>query len=184
MTMTFIQSHSCMRKQKLWCPFSCKFQYQFEWNLVCCHNLLVFWSLCSIFFTASSQGGALCWWDFMKYTFNIVMCQDICERICFKLGVMLNAKHNSSLQLIPVWMTLSSHKVSWLQVYSWFQFEWPYLHARSHGYRSTVDSSLNDHIFTQGLMVTGLQLIPVWMTISSHKVSWLWESWTCAIILL
>ena len=28
--------------------------------------------------------------DFMKYTFNIVMCQDICEPTCFKLGMMLN----------------------------------------------------------------------------------------------
>ena len=28
--------------------------------------------------------GELCWRDFMKYTFNIVMCQDICEPICFK----------------------------------------------------------------------------------------------------
>ena len=27
---------------------------------------------------------------FMKYTFDIVMCQDTCNLICFKLGMMLN----------------------------------------------------------------------------------------------
>ena len=26
----------------------------------------------------------------MKYTINIVMCQDTCEPICFKLGIMLD----------------------------------------------------------------------------------------------
>ena len=28
--------------------------------------------------------------DFMKYSFNIVICEDTCQPICFKLGVMLN----------------------------------------------------------------------------------------------
>ena len=36
------------------------------------------------------QGIELCWYDFMKYTFYIVMCQDSCEPICFKVGMMLN----------------------------------------------------------------------------------------------
>ena len=39
----------------------------------------------------------------MKYTSYIVVCQDICELICFKLGMMLNATQLYSL--IPVLMT-------------------------------------------------------------------------------
>ena len=46
MTLTSIQGHSCMRNQRLWCPFSCKFQYRFGWNSACCHSLLVCWSSC------------------------------------------------------------------------------------------------------------------------------------------
>ena len=34
------------------------------------------------------------------YTFSIVMCQDTCERLCFKLGMMLNTTIVYSL--IPV----------------------------------------------------------------------------------
>ena len=43
MTLTFIQGHSYIRNQKLWCPFSHKFKYIFVWNSVCFHNLLVCW---------------------------------------------------------------------------------------------------------------------------------------------
>ena len=38
------------------------------------------------FCTSNIQGKEL----FMKYTSNIIMCQDTCEPICFKLGMMLN----------------------------------------------------------------------------------------------
>ena len=44
MALTFIQCHSCMRNQKLRCPFSRKFKPRFGLNSVCCHNLLVCWS--------------------------------------------------------------------------------------------------------------------------------------------
>ena len=40
----------------------------------------------------------------MKYMFNIVMCQDTCEWICFELGMMLSTTKLYSL--IPVWMNL------------------------------------------------------------------------------
>ena len=40
----------------------------------------------------------------MKYMFNIVMCQDTYEPICFKLGIKLNMTKLYSF--IPVWMTL------------------------------------------------------------------------------
>ena len=33
------------------------------------------------------QGTDLCQCDFMKCTFNIVMCQDTQKPICFKLGI-------------------------------------------------------------------------------------------------
>ena len=41
----------------------------------------------------------------MKYIFNIAMCQDTCEAICFKFGMMLDTTKLDSFQ-IPVWMTL------------------------------------------------------------------------------
>ena len=34
--------------------------------------------------------------------FNIIMCQDFCELICFKLGVMLNTTKLNSLNDIAV----------------------------------------------------------------------------------
>ena len=40
----------------------------------------------------------------MNSTFNIVMCQDTCKPICFKLGMMLDTTELYSL--IPVWITL------------------------------------------------------------------------------
>ena len=46
MTLTFIEGHSCIRNQKLQCPFSDTFKYQFGWNSGCCNNLLVCWSSC------------------------------------------------------------------------------------------------------------------------------------------
>ena len=60
--------------------------------------------LLDLFCTRNNQGRELCWHDFMKYTFNIVPCQDTWEPICFKLGMMLNmTKHYN---LIAVWKTL------------------------------------------------------------------------------
>ena len=45
------------------------------------------------------------WWRyFMEYTFNIVLCQDTCEPICYKLGMMLST--TKLCCLIPVWVTL------------------------------------------------------------------------------
>ena len=38
--------------------------------------------------TSNIQGRELCGHDFMKCTFTTVMCQDTCERIYFKLGMM------------------------------------------------------------------------------------------------
>ena len=37
----FIQGHSRMGNQKLWCPFSRKTRYRFGCNSICCHDLLV-----------------------------------------------------------------------------------------------------------------------------------------------
>ena len=46
MTLTFIQSHICMRKQKLLHSFSLQTCDQFGWNLVCYHDMLMCSSLC------------------------------------------------------------------------------------------------------------------------------------------
>ena len=50
------------------------------------------------------QGRELCWHDFMEYSFNIVMCQDTCEPIHFKLNMVLNT--TKLYGWIPVWVTL------------------------------------------------------------------------------
>ena len=70
----------------------------------------------NLFCTITIQGRELCWCDFMKYMFNSVMCQDICEPICVILGMLLNT--TKLYCLIPVWMTLmftQGHRVreSW-----------------------------------------------------------------------
>ena len=57
-----------------------------------------------LFCTSNIVGRELCWHDFIKYTIKIVMCQDTCEPICFRLGVVLNT--TKLYHLIPVWMTL------------------------------------------------------------------------------
>ena len=58
----------------------------------------------------------------MEYSFNIVMLQDACERICFKLGMMLNTSKLYSLS--PVWMTLvftQGHRITGkLERVQWF----------------------------------------------------------------
>ena len=58
----------------------------------------------NIICTSNIQGRELCWCDLMKCTISIIMCQDTCELICFKLGMILNTTKLNSL--IPVWMTL------------------------------------------------------------------------------
>ena len=56
------------------------------------------------FYISNIQGRERLWCYFMKYMFNIVMHQDTCEPICFKLGMVLNTTKLYSL--IPIWMTL------------------------------------------------------------------------------
>ena len=72
--------------------------------------------------TSNIQGWELCWRDFMEYSFNIVMLRDACERICFKLGMMLNTSKLYSLS--PVWMTLvftQGHRITGkLELVQWF----------------------------------------------------------------
>ena len=51
MTLALIQGFSCMKNQKLPCPFSCRFLSRFGWNSLCCHKLLVWWSSCKVCFT-------------------------------------------------------------------------------------------------------------------------------------
>ena len=58
----------------------------------------------NLFCTNSIKGKEHCWRDFMKYTFDIVNCQDTCEPICFKLGMLRNTTKLYSL--VSVWMIL------------------------------------------------------------------------------
>ena len=48
-TSAFIQSSRDMRKQKLLFQLSLKVCYQFGWNLVCCWELLVWWTTYSFY---------------------------------------------------------------------------------------------------------------------------------------
>ena len=58
--------------------------------------------LVNLICTSTIQEKILCW-RFMKYMFNLVLCQDNYEWICFKLGMVLSTTELNSL--IPVWMT-------------------------------------------------------------------------------
>ena len=63
--------------------------------------------------TSNIQGIKLCWRDFIKSMFNVVLCQDTGYQICFKLGMMQNT--TEPLSLLPVWMTFLStqgHRVT------------------------------------------------------------------------
>ena len=60
--------------------------------------------VCARAHTHNIQERKLCWCDFMKYMFNIVMCQDTCEPICFKLWMILDTTKLYSL--ISSWITL------------------------------------------------------------------------------
>ena len=109
MTLTLIQSHSCMRSQKLRCSFLSQ-------------NSLLIWMkfrmlsqpklVLNLFYSRIILRGELCWCDFMKYVFNIVLCQDTCEPIHFKLGMMLKTTKLNSL--IPVWMSFMFTEGHWV----------------------------------------------------------------------
>ena len=47
----------------------------------------------------------------MKYTLNIVMCQDTREPLCFKLGITLNTSKSYSLVMVcKSLMVIQSHR--------------------------------------------------------------------------
>ena len=58
----------------------------------------------NLFCTSSIQVGEVYWRDFMRYTFSVVLCQNTCKPICFKLGRILGTTKLYSLT--PVWVTL------------------------------------------------------------------------------
>ena len=82
MILTFIHGHSCMRNfffaeilQSIWMKFSMLPHpvglLKLILNLVCTSQIQI---------------------DFVKHTFNIVLCEDTRESICFKLGVLNTTK--------------------------------------------------------------------------------------------
>ena len=57
-----------MRNQKFLHSFSCKFCCRLWWNVLCCHNLLVCWNICWIYFCSIKiRGRELCLREFIKY---------------------------------------------------------------------------------------------------------------------
>ena len=92
MILTFIHGHNSMKNKTLLCPFLKYFMVDSD-NIqyvatICWYVLIQF--MLNIFCTSNIQGTELCWCDVKKYTIDIVLCQDACELICFKLGIMLD----------------------------------------------------------------------------------------------
>ena len=84
--------------KKLWCPFSCKFMYEFGWNLVCCHNPLgLLKVMLNVYCTSTIQGRKVLKWFYKMY----IQYRHVWEH---KLSMMLNTLKLYSL--IPVWMAL------------------------------------------------------------------------------
>ena len=54
----------------------------------------------NLFCTNTFQARELCGRDFIKYRINIVLCQDTCQLICFKLGMILDTTIVYSLILV------------------------------------------------------------------------------------
>ena len=95
--LTFMQGFSCEKLktsvaifleilQLIWFQFGMLSQtaglMKLKLNSVCTRNI---------------QGRELCWRDFMKYTFNLVLCWGTCEPTCFKLGMKLSTTKLHSL---------------------------------------------------------------------------------------
>ena len=110
--LTFMQGHSCMRKQEHLHTFpilqsiSLKFSMLKQWL-----GLLKFMQI--MFHAINIQGRALYQTDFMTNTFNIGLCLDIFEPVSFKLGLVIAVP--KVYTLVPVWMALpftQGHMVS------------------------------------------------------------------------
>ena len=101
MTLTFIQGHSCMGSQKRVTIFSQNFNLTIGLDEI--QYVATIWFVeahADYILHKNNQGGEMCWRDFIKYTLNMVMCQDSCELICLKFCMM----HNTTklCNLIPV----------------------------------------------------------------------------------
>ena len=104
MTSTFFKVIVVWDIRNSWCLFSRKFHFRFGRNSVCSTTFWFVEAFARFSLHKYFQGRELCWFDCMKYTFYTALCQDNCEPICFKIGMML--KTTKLYSLIPVWMTL------------------------------------------------------------------------------
>ena len=113
-TLTFIHGHSCIRNQKLWCPFSWKFQSQFGVSSAFCHSLWLCWSSGKIYFVQvifwEKSANMILWNNRLT-----LPCQDSREPISVKLG--------NTMML--------------LNCTFWFQFEWPWCSFKDTGLRES-----------------------------------------------
>ena len=101
MTLSFIQGHTCMKTLKKTLVSIFSEILQLVWIKFSLSPQLV--GLLKLRLS-NVQERELCWRDFVKYTFIIVLYQDTCELICFKLIMMLDTAIHYCL--IPVWMTM------------------------------------------------------------------------------
>ena len=113
LTLTLVQGHMSVRKQKFMCQFSHKVFNRFQWNLVycCVHvSIEIDWKLIGVMNLTlllchpySREKTLL--YDFVKNNFNVGLYSDIYRSIAFKLGMM---RETAMLYvLISVWMTLT-----------------------------------------------------------------------------
>ena len=100
--MTFIQIHTCKRSKKLAHPFSCNFflLIWIQFSLLP-QPVLVSKLILNMIHVISIQGREVYLCDFIRYTFNIGLCMDAYELICFKLVIMLDKTKVYSISMIP-----------------------------------------------------------------------------------
>ena len=111
MFLTFIQGHSCMKSNKNSVSTFLE-NYLLIWmkSSVLSQPVGLLKFMLNLFCTNDIHGRELCWGDFMKCVFNILLCRHTCELIYFKLSLMLDT--SKLYNLIPFWMTLMFTQVN------------------------------------------------------------------------
>ena len=106
LTFSFIQGHRSVKKQKPLCQLSHKVFNWFEWNLVYCWDLLVWWTSYSFYlihlvFKGENSTPVI----LLKKNFNIGLYSDIYRPVSCKLCVMIET--TKPYTHISVWLTVT-----------------------------------------------------------------------------
>ena len=112
-TFIFIQSHRKMKIKNFCVHLLATWSINLDEIQYATTILDLLKLMLNLFCTSSIQGREFCWLDFMRCMFSIVMFQEPCKMIYFKLGIMLITTKLYSV--IPVRITLMStqrHRVT------------------------------------------------------------------------